>query len=82
MGVDDHGAGAVRDDRAREFGGGQLRAFDMEMAVNQTGSQKRTVEIDGLARLVIPEANDAAVIDGDIGIVDFTAEDVDGRGRS
>ena len=78
--VNDHRTGAVRHDGARKFRRGEHGAFDVEMPVNQARRQIRTLEINHLLRLIIAEADDPTVLDGDIGLVDFAAEDVDDTG--
>ncbi len=52
----------------------------MEMTINQTRREIRAAQIDDLARLEIAKANHAAILDRHVGLVDFTAEDVDDAG--
>jgi hypothetical protein len=49
----------------------------MEMSVDQTRREIRAGEVDDFFRVVIAEANDAPVVDGDIGIVNFATKDID-----
>src|SRR5438270_4490703 len=75
--IDDHGTGAMRHNRARKFRDRDHRAFDVEMSVDQARREIGPGNVDDLLRVVIAEADHAAVIDGDIGFVNLAAQDVD-----
>ena len=51
---------------ADEFGQRDHGAFDVEMAIDQTRREVGAVEIDDFVCLVIAEADDPPVVDGDV----------------
>ena len=77
VGVNHHGAGAVRDDGAGEFRRGEHGTLHVKMAVDQARREIRAPEIDDFASLVITDAHNAAVIHGDVRGMNFAAEHVD-----
>ena len=77
MRVDDHRSSAVRHDRARELRDRDHRAFDMEMAIDQTRREISAGDVDDFFRLIIAEANHASIVHRHVGLMDFAAEDVD-----
>ena len=50
------------------------------MAVDETGCEEAALEIDDPMRVIVAEGHDAAVVDGDVGGMNFAAEDVDEAG--
>ena len=74
-------ARAVRDDGAREFRRGEHGTFDVKMPVNQARREICALEVNGFFRAIIAEADDAAVVHGDVRGMDFAAQDVDEPSR-
>jgi hypothetical protein len=76
----DHRAGAGRRDGAAEFRHGDEGAFDVEMAVDETRGEESALQIDDAAGFVIAEPDNATVLNGHVGRVNFSAENVDQAG--
>ena len=77
VGIDDHRARAMRDHRARKFRYRDHRAFDVEMAVDQTGREISAADVDDFPRFIIAEADHTAVVHRDVCFVNLGAQDVD-----
>ena len=48
----------------------------MKMPVNQTGREISAFQINGFFGFVIAQTNDAAIRNRDVGVVNFSAQDV------
>ena len=62
---------------AHKFRRGEHGAFDMKMPIDQTWRQICAFEINCLPRLITAEADNPAILHGDMRFVNFTAENVD-----
>ena len=64
-----------------EVGGDAEAAFDVDVSVDQAGSDVCIFQIDGLfGGIAGADAGDFAVVDGDVGGFDFATEDIDEAG--
>ena len=79
MRVGKHGGGAMRDDGGGKFGGGQHAAFNMHMAVAQTGDHEPPVSLDHLRnwpdtmRCIRPDKSKAPISNGHLPAVQHFA---------
>ncbi len=67
--INHHRAGAMRSDRAHKLRRSEHGAFHVKMPVNQARREIRAFEINRFPGLVITEADDAAIFDGNVGLV-------------
>ena len=66
---------AVRQDRAGELVNRQLRGLDVHVSVDETGNQVGALDVQPLATVVATEADDVAVLDGDVDVEPLLGED-------
>jgi hypothetical protein len=74
----DHDAGhPPRHHGPRELAGRQQRALDVQVPVDQPRQHEAAVEVDLVRATVAAEADNMAVVDGDVSVEDFVGEQVD-----
>ena len=67
---------APRHHGSGELGHGDHARFDVHVGVQQAGADVQATHVDGLRRLVIPEAHHHARVDRDVGVVDLARHHV------
>ena len=75
MGIQHHRSGAVRDRGAGELEGRQHGAFQMQMAVDEAGADNFAADVQA-GPIVIAQADDKSIADGDIGLFQASLKDV------
>src|ERR1035441_7430298 len=78
--VNDDRAGAVWHDRPRKFRRGEHRTLNVKMPVNQARREISALEINDLLCLIVAKADDTTVLDGDVRLVNFPAQNIDDAG--
>jgi len=77
MRIGDDRRDAARDDRDRELGGDAQAAFDVDVCIDQPGGNEGAFEIDRtIGPVVRTQTGDAIIEDCDVGLFDFTREDI------
>ena len=77
MRIGDDGGAAVGDKETADLLGRDVGRFDMDMAVDEAGGGIAAVRVDGLAALILADAGDLAVAEGDVARDDLAGTDVD-----